>query len=442
MNDMHVPLLPKQLDFVLDRGTRHLLYSGAFAAAKSRALCWKLFVRASNKGAVEFLVRKTLVSLKKSTLKTLLEPDGDLPPVLEPGTYTHNKSEGIIRINGGGQIMYFGLDDPAKLGSVNGTGCAVDELVDLTKEDYEMLNGRVRMTVPGLTRQLYSACNPGPPSHWAAIRWGLEPGGELLDDTHRVIQSSTFDNTFLMEKAPDYVESLKKMTGVAYERYVLGKWVGSDGLVYDQWDRRVHVQSREFEPRAVGYAIDPGYTDPFSIHEIMTDNDGRLHVSREWYERGKTHAQGIAALRGMMRDPQADVIVDSAEPALIEALQQQGVRAIPARKGPDSINAGISRVQERLRDPGDGKPRLTVDPSCTNMIAEFETYEWAKNPNGYKDKPVDANNHALDDLRYYVTHIDGSGPTFYLAGSTTTPEHKQATVPTFSARRDDDWGWE
>jgi hypothetical protein len=37
-----VELLPKQFLFVQDMHTRHLLYSGAFAAAKSRALCWKL----------------------------------------------------------------------------------------------------------------------------------------------------------------------------------------------------------------------------------------------------------------------------------------------------------------------------------------------------------------------------------------------------------------
>ena len=423
-----------------DMHTRHLLYSGAFAAAKSRALCWKLFVRASRKGAVEFLCRKTLVSLKKSTLKTLLEPDGDLPPVLEPGTYTHNKSEGIIRINGGGQIMYFGLDDPNKLGSVNGTGCAIDELVDLTLDDYIMLNGRVRMTVPSLTRQLYGACNPGPPSHWAALRWGLTPGGTLLDDTHRVIESSTFDNHFLMEKAPDYVDSLRKMTGVAYERYVLGKWVGSDGLVYDKWDRRVHVQRLDFEPRSVGYAVDPGYTDPFAMLEILTDGDGRMHVSREWYERGKTHDQGINALLGMRRDPSDVVVVDSAEPALIEAMQQRAIHAIPARKGPDSITAGVSKVQARLADPGDGRPRLTVDPSCTNLIAEFETYEWAKNLSGFKDKPKDENNHALDALRYYAQHID-QGPSFYLAGS-NEHETKQSTVPTFTlGRADPEWGW-
>jgi len=222
---------------------------------------------------------------------------------------------------------------------------------------------------------------------------------------------------------------------------VLGKWVGSDGLVYDQWDRRVHVLALDFEPRSVGYAVDPGYTDPFAMLEILTDGDGRMHVSREWYERGKTHDQGITALLGMRRDPSDIVVVDSAEPALIEAMQQKAIQAIPARKGPDSITAGVSKVQARLADPGDGRPRLTVDPSCTNLIAEFETYEWAKNLSGYKDKPKDENNHALDALRYYTQHID-QGPTFYLAGGEAEQEQKQATVPTFAERRaDSEWGW-
>jgi phage terminase large subunit len=142
----------------------------------------------------------------------------------------------------------------------------------------------------------------------------------------------------------------------------------------------------------------------------------------------------------MRRDPSDVVVVDSAEPALIEAMHQRAIHAIPARKGPDSITAGVSKVQARLADPGDGRPRLTVDPSCTNLIAEFETYEWAKNLSGFKDKPKDENNHALDALRYYAQHLD-QGPSFYLAGS-NEHETKQATVPTFTlGRADPEWGW-
>ena len=442
--DNVIPMLPKSLAFVTDNTHRHLLFSGAIGATKSRSLCYKLVSRAGKPGSVEFLCRKTLVSLKKSTLKTLLEPDGDLPPVLLPGTYTHNKSDGIIRLNGGGQIMYFGLDDPSKLGSVNGTGCAIDELVDISKEDYTMLNGRVRMVVEGIFRQLYGACNPGSPSHWAAFRWGLNPGGKLLDESHRVIQTKTTENLFLVEKAPDYIESLMSMTGVAFRRFVMGEWIGSDGLVYDTWDREKHVQARDFEPSRVVYAIDPGYTDPFAIIELSLDNDKRVHVSSEFYKRKITNDDGIAALRSMMVDPSCDVVVDSAEPSLVETLQRAGIRALPAIKGPDSITNGINRVQQRLADPGDGRPRLTVDPSCENLIREFESYEWAKDKrsDGLKDKPVDQNNHALDALRYGTRHIDGESG-FYLAGGKPEPEKKQAVIPSFAVmRQDSEFGWE
>ena len=45
---------------------------------------------------------------------------------------------------------------------------------------------------------------------------------------------------------------------------------------------------------------------------------------------------------------------------------------------------------------GDGRPGLTVDPSCVNTIREFEGYCWKKG----KDEPVKEGDHAMDALRY------------------------------------------
>lgn len=448
MTTKGIELLPKQLEFVTDNTHRHLFYSGAYGAAKSRALCYKLVSRAGKAGAVELLCRKTLESLKKSTLMTLLEPDGDLPPVLPIGTYTHNKSEKIIRINGGGIIMYFGLDDPNKLGSVNGTGCAIDELVDLERIDYRTLNSRVRMVVDGIFRQLYGAGNPGAPSHWAAKKWGLDPGGQIEDDTHRVIQTKTTDNYFLVEQAPDYVASLMKMTGVAFKRYVLGEWIGSDGLVYENWNRDIHAVKRDIQARRTVYAIDPGFTDPFVILELQTDGDKRIHVSREFYQTGVDYEQGIEALQEMMVDPQCDVVVDSAEPSLVSLMQKRGIRATPCIKGADSIKFGANTVRSRLNDPGDGRPRLTVDPACRNTISEFETWEFMKDKvtGEYKDQPEDKNNHAMDALRYGVRHIDGESG-FCVSNAdrhfAAKAESKEFKMPTFTTmRKDPNWGWD
>ena len=208
-------VLPKQMQF-LTAPEREVLYSGAFGAGKSRALCWKLVTRASVPGAIELLVRKTNVALKRSTLKTLLESDGDLPAVLPAGAYTHNKSMQTIRIHGGGEIMYFGLDDPDKIGSTPATGVAIDEATELTEKDYTALRGRIRVKVKGLPRQIYSATNPGAPSHHLAQRFGLASDCEAAPDT-KVITTRTADNFFL---PADYVADLNTFSGVARKRYV------------------------------------------------------------------------------------------------------------------------------------------------------------------------------------------------------------------------------
>src|SRR5690349_15812682 len=146
-------LLPKQAEFVASQA-REVLYSGAFGSGKTRAVCMKNVLRASRPGAREGLCRKHLVTLKATTLKTLLEPEGVLPTVLPPGTNDHNKSEKSIRIRGGGEIVYFGLDDEGdrtstKRGSYNLSGVGCDQMEELTESDLVMLRGRYRLPVPG-----------------------------------------------------------------------------------------------------------------------------------------------------------------------------------------------------------------------------------------------------------------------------------------------------
>ena len=80
-NTHHLEVLPQQMKFLCSEA-REILYSGAFGAGKTRAICLRVAMRASICGAREGLCRKTVVALKRSTLKTLLEPDGLLPPIL------------------------------------------------------------------------------------------------------------------------------------------------------------------------------------------------------------------------------------------------------------------------------------------------------------------------------------------------------------------------
>src|SRR5437660_1408407 len=89
-----VHFLPKQAEFLTSQADE-TLYSGAFGAGKSYALCWWVVLRAQRPGARVGLFRLNLQRLYESTLVTLLEGDGITPPVLEPGTYRHNKTRRV-----------------------------------------------------------------------------------------------------------------------------------------------------------------------------------------------------------------------------------------------------------------------------------------------------------------------------------------------------------
>lgn len=406
MIEVRFKALPKQKDFITAT-EREVLYSGAWGSGKSLALCLKLVVRATNPKAREGLFRLTLKQLKKTTLVTLLEGDGDTPAVLPHGTYEHHKADQVISLHGGGRILYGDLEDADKIGSMNLTGAAVEEAAELTRTRYTALRGRIRVKAEGLTNQLYGACNPGPPSHHLAERFGLALDFRCQEGC-RAIRTRSSDNTHLPAA---YLADLDRMTGVARKRYVEGLWVGSEGVVYDNWDRERHVRTVAPAASRVILGCDDGFTNPFVCLRATVDGDGRLHIERETYERGLLPAQKIAAVKRMGGEGAEAVLVDPSAAVLIADLRAGGM---PAMEANNEVVPGIHRVQQRLGPAGDGEPRLTVDPECRNTMVEFESYEWKPMVGGsglMKDQPKKENDHAMDVVRYMAAYLD-STPAF------------------------------
>ena len=49
------------------------------------------------------------------------------------------------------------------------------------------------------------------------------------------------------------------------------------------------------------------------------------------------------------------------------------------------------------------KEEIKICNTCTDSIREFGLYRWENSAN--KDVPVKENDHAMDDIRYFVTTI-------------------------------------
>src|SRR5258708_19006932 len=218
---------------------------GPAGTGKSFAALWKMHLRRIYfPGSRGLLARKTLISLKSSTLVTYREQV--LGPLLasghvkyygakadEPAHYAYwNASKTVI----------VGLDSPGKAMSTEYDDVLVDEALDTEEADIEALLTRIQRpghlyNMPGRPpfAQVILVTNPGPPHHWLNQRM-------LAQRTRRVL-SLHGDNPAM---TPEYLHLLEtSLTGARRERLFAGRWVSAEGTVYeDAWQRQRNLLPR------------------------------------------------------------------------------------------------------------------------------------------------------------------------------------------------------
>ena len=260
--------------------------------------------------------------------------------------------------------------------------------------------------VSGEGARIFWDTNPDYPEHPIKVNYINQSGARLSTGRYR-IKSWHFnldDNPFL---PAEYVENLKATTppGMWYDRRIKGLWVAAEGLVYEGFDRNVHV----YEPTTLPSewtryrAIDFGFVNPFVCLWGAVDYDGRLYVYDEHYQANMLiadHASAIKRRPGVFKSDVADH--DAQERA---ELDDNGIPTRPAKK---DVALGIQRVAERLVVRADGYPRLFISTKCENLIREIARYAWEerKPDKPVKEEPKKVEDHAVDALRYMVMELD------------------------------------
>jgi phage terminase large subunit len=347
------------------------------------------------------------------------------------------------RYSNGFRVEVLGLDRLSGVLSAEFDAVYGNQAEEFAHEDWANLATRLR-GAGSHWRVIFGDANPGPPSHWILSR----PGLRLLHSRHEDNPALFTEAGLLTEEGRLYLESLDALPGVLRERLRFGRWVQAEGVVYDEFDRALHVIARAALPKLVRFiaSIDFGYRDPFVWQLWGLDAEGRMYLVREIYLSGvivEDHAERIRELvsADIPEDRSLEATVSDHDREDRETLHRHGVHTLPANK---AITAGIQAVQERLRvehrcggredvcadrqragAPNRCRPRLFVvedaldardevlaaahRPVCTAQ--EFEVYEWKKTANGRptKEEPLDRDNHGMDAGRYAVAHLDDIG---------------------------------
>ncbi len=217
------------------------------------------------------------------------------------------------------------------------------------------------------------------------------------------------DNPYLNSAEVQALSECLSSEQLESRRY--GRFTQSNGLVYPEFG-----DANVVEPFDVPcewqdeISIDPGLNNPLSAHWYARDFDGSVYVIAEHYEAKRDvayHAQKIKEICDRLcwkrdRFGRLSVLMDSAanqhtlngQRSVAELFAEQGVTVnTRVDKG---LYTGINRVKSLLK-PLSGPPKLYIFSSCVNMLREIKGYFW-----GSGDAPVKRDDHAMDDLRYYV----------------------------------------
>ncbi len=222
-----------------------------------------------------------------------------------------------------------------------------------------------------------------------------------------------------------------------------GRFCVEEGLVYPEFDERVHVIS----PFSVPFewqdtiSIDPGLNNPLSAHWYCTDFDGNVYIVAEHYEAKRDidyHAAKIREISeriGWHTDGKGRLaaLIDSAAnqrtlasvKSVAELFYERGI-LVNANVNKD-LFAGIARVKSYLIGEG-GKPKLYIFSGCVHLIREMKGYFW-----GEGDVPKKRDDHAMDELRYYLMTKPGREPPS--RESTPVQRDKQRLMRRLQAKR-------
>ena len=337
---------------------------------------------------------KTVTSLKRNILTGLL------PALRQSGFEVKERLSSnmleITYLNRKNRFYLFGGKDESSASLIQGitlAGLFLDEVALMPRSFVEQ--ALARCSVNGSA--FWFNCNPENPRHWFYEEWIKKAEEKNCLYLHFTMK----DNPSLSPKVIKRYESL--YSGAFYERFVLGRWVAADGLVYPEAANGKYTAMppcSDFEqcyiscdygtvnPTSMGiWGLHHGIWYRFGEYYYSSRKEGQQKTDEEYYQDLVAFCDG--------RRPEA-VIVDPSAASFIECIRRHGsYRVIPAK---NDVTDGIRRVQTALR-----QGKILISPLCKSTLKEFGLYRWDEKAG--RDTPRKENDHAMDDIRYFVSTV-------------------------------------
>ena len=342
---------------------------------------------------------KTIRSARRNIIVPVL-------PVLKSMGFNISEklSENLLTVEYKGRtnmVYIFGGKDEGSAALIQGMtlgGVLFDEVALMPRSFVEQ--ALARCSLEG--SRFWFNCNPEYPAHWFYRNWIKNRERKNALYIHFLMR----DNPSLSEKTIKRYEGI--YSGTFYQRFVLGKWVAASGAIYPFMNDSsfVSVPDGPFEDYAV--SIDYGTVNPASMGLWALKNNVWYRIDESYYDsrregRQRTDEEHYKALRELIGDRKiSTVTVDPSAASFIQTIRRHGEYSVtPAHN--DVLN-GIRQTVGALKEG-----EIRICDNCLDSMMEFSLYRWDERG---EDRPVKENDHAMDDIRYFVATILDRGESF------------------------------
>lgn len=313
--------------------------------------------------------------------------------------------------NGLKKVYYKGGGKSNSVGAITGMSLGSVAFMEINLLHMSMIQECFRRTFAALDRYHLADLNPPAPNHPV-----ISDVFDVQDTrwTHWTIH----DNPIITEQRKEELYNTLSKNSYLLARDWHGKRVLPEGVIYSMFNVERHQQTMLMgQPFEMYFSADAGQSDATSCAcNIITKHKSKYRLNRvaNYYhsgrDTGKTKAMSTYALeikdfikwcvdKYEMR--YTHVFVDPAAKSLREELHKVGIRTeradnntSDARKQGGGIETGIERLQNAINDE-----RFFIVETDTYDHYDFvkELGMYVRDDNG---KPIDDNNHSLDEARY------------------------------------------
>ncbi|TDG13977.1 TerL [Seongchinamella unica] len=417
---------------------------GPLGSGKTRACLTEVLIQINGQRPDENGVRKSRIAIIRNSYPDLINTVvKDFAEVVEeagvgtlkqtaPPTWNANyKLPDGTKVDA--EILFLSFDSPADAKKARGlqlSGAYFNELKELSKENVDMVEGRVgryppKSQVKNARSFLIADSNAPDRDHWVARQcfdekhgdreFFVQPGGVIKDGKEWKLNRKA--------------ENVHNLPDRYYERLAQGKkesWIRqnlanefvyhSDGRpVHPDFSETIHVEEIEISPALpLTIGIDFGRTPAaaicqkqadgrwFVLDEICTENMSALkfgELLRDFLAKDDYRNLPFEAIG----DPAGNQMAQTRDETPFDMLKQKGIRAVPAPT--NDFEERTTVLDVLLTKLSEGEPAIKVHPRCKTLIrglvGDYQFKRLQVAGERYQDKPLKNDvSHVCEALHY------------------------------------------